>query len=68
MASSTNANQGFANMDEGKQRDTARKGGKATDGKNLDTVDRSRAGKKGAQSETREAKAEGGRHSHGNGQ
>ena len=45
------SNRGFASMDESKQREIASKGGKATGGKNL----------------TREARAKGGRNSHGGG-
>jgi len=57
---------GFASMDEDKQREIASKGGKASGGKNLKNVDRSAAGKKGAQAQPTEAKAEGGRNSHRN--
>jgi len=57
---------GFASMDEDKQREIASKGGKASGSKNLKNVDRSAAGKKGAQAQPTEAKAEGGRNSHRN--
>lgn len=49
MANNNTSNRGFASMDESKQREIARKGGKATGGKNLST----------------EARAKGGRNSHG---
>lgn len=61
-----NSNRGFAAMDEDKQREIASKGGKASGGRNLQNVDRSAAGKKGAAAQSTEAKAEGGRNSHRN--
>ncbi len=51
MAGSNVSNRGFASMDAAKQRMIASKGGKATAGKNL----------------TPEARAKGGRNSHGGG-
>ena len=61
------SNRGFASMDESKQKDIASKGGKASGGQNLQNVDRSAAGKKGAAAQPTEAKAEGGRNSHSGG-
>jgi general stress protein YciG len=58
---------GFASMDESKQREIASKGGKASGGKNLENVDRSAAGKKGAAAQPTEAKRRGGQNSHGGG-
>jgi general stress protein YciG len=61
-------NQGFASMDEDKQREIASKGGKASGGNFAnDRQKASEAGKKGAANQPREAKAEGGRNSHGGG-
>jgi general stress protein YciG len=61
------SNRGFASMDSDKQKAIASKGGKASGGQNLQNVDRSAAGKKGAAAQPTEAKAEGGRNSHGGG-
>ncbi len=58
------SNQGFAGMDDAKQREISSKGGRASGGKNLENVDRSAAGKKGAAAQPTEAKARGGRNSH----
>lgn len=58
------SDRGFASMDEDKQREIASKGGKASGGQNLKNVDRSAAGKKGAEAQPREAKQRGGRNSH----
>lgn len=58
-------NQGFASMDSDKQRDAAAKGGRSTGGKNLENVDRSKAGKMGAKAQSTEAKRKGGENSHG---
>lgn len=58
---------GFASMPADKQKEIASKGGKASGGQNLKNVDRSAAGRKGAQAQSTEAKAEGGRNSHRNG-
>ena len=61
------SSRGFASMDEDKQREIARKGGEASSGKfGEGKNDPSEAGKKGAQNQPREAKAEGGRNSHKN--
>jgi general stress protein YciG len=60
-------NQGFASMDDSKQKEIASKGGQASGGKNLQNVDRSAAGKKGAEAQPTEAKAKGGANSHGGG-
>lgn len=61
----TNSNRGFGAMDSGKQRDAARKGGKASSSNNIEGMDRSEAGKLGAAAQSKEAKAKGGRSSHG---
>jgi general stress protein YciG len=56
---------GFASMDEQKQKDIASKGGSASGGNFKNDPQRaSEAGKKGAQAQPTEAKAEGGRNSH----
>jgi uncharacterized protein len=60
-------NQGFASMDSDKQEEIARKGGRASDGKNLENVDKSAAGKKGAKAQSTEAKKKGGQNSHSGG-
>jgi general stress protein YciG len=60
-------NRGFASMDEDKQKEIASKGGKASGGQNLQKVDRSAAGKKGAEAQPTEAKRKGGENSHGGG-
>ena len=58
-------NQGFASMDEDKQREIASKGGQASGGQFKSGDKRtSDAGKKGAANQSRAAKAEGGRNSH----
>lgn len=60
-------NRGFESMDEDKQREIASKGGKASGGNFAnDRKKASEAGKKGAEAQPREAKAEGGRNSHRN--
>lgn len=59
-----NSNRGFASMDADKQREIASKGGRASGGQNLENVDKSAAGPKGAAAQPTEAKAEGGRNSH----
>lgn len=61
------SNRGFASMDDKKQEEIASKGGSASGGnfKN-DPARASEAGKKGAQAQPTEAKAEGGRNSHRN--
>jgi general stress protein YciG len=51
MANNNSSNRGFASMDDKKQKEIASKGGKATGGKNLSD----------------EARAKGGKHSHGGG-
>jgi general stress protein YciG len=61
------SNRGFASMDESKQREIASKGGKASGGQNLQNVDRSAAGRKGAEAQPTEAKRKGGQNSHRNG-
>jgi general stress protein YciG len=59
------SDRGFASMDEDKQREIASKGGKASGGNFANDRKRaSEAGKKGGESQPREAKAEGGRNSH----
>lgn len=64
MANRSNvSNRGFASMDEEKRRSIASEGGRVSGGRNLDGVDRSKAGKKGAEAQPREAKARGGRNS-----
>jgi hypothetical protein len=55
-------NRGFASMDKDKQEEIARKGGQASSEKQ----DMSKLGKKGAEAQPTEAKAEGGRNSHRN--
>ena len=56
---------GFASMDPKKQREIASKGGRASGGNFKNDPERaSEAGKKGAEAQPREAKAEGGRNSH----
>ena len=59
------SDRGFASMDKDKQRDIASKGGKSSGGnfKN-DTTRASETGKKGAEAQPRQAKAEGGHNSH----
>lgn len=58
---------GFASMDEDKQKEIASKGGKASGGNFAnDRKKASEAGKKGAEAQSTEAKAEGGRNSHRN--
>lgn len=59
---------GFASMDKDKQQEIASKGGKSSGGKNLENVNRSEAGRKGAEAQPTEAKRKGGEHSHGGGQ
>jgi len=61
------SDRGFASMDDSKQKEIASEGGKASGGKNLRNVNRSAAGKKGAEAQSTEAKAKGGRNSHGGG-
>lgn len=67
MADNTtnSSNRGFASMPADEQRDIASKGGQATGGKNLEHVDRSAAGKKGAAAQSTAAKVKGGHNSHG---
>lgn len=56
---------GFASMDAAKQRAIASKGGKASGGNFANDREKaSRAGKKGAAAQPREAKQRGGRNSH----
>ena len=62
MADSNTSNRGFAAMDEDKQRDIAREGGKASSAKQ----DMSKLGKKGAAAQPTEAKRRGGENSHKN--
>lgn len=58
-------NQGFASMDESKQKEIASKGGSESGGNFAkDRKKASEAGKKGAANQPTEAKAEGGRNSH----
>ena len=65
MADDSTSNRGFASMDDKKQREIASKGGRASGGNFKNDPERaSEAGKKGAAAQPREAKAEGGRHSH----
>jgi general stress protein YciG len=45
MANNNSGDQGFASMDERKQKEIASKGGKATGGKNLSREARSKGGK-----------------------
>lgn len=62
---STGRGRGFASMDDAKQREIASKGGRMSSGKFTPGSQRaSEAGKKGAEAQPREAKAEGGRNSH----
>lgn len=57
--------QGFASMDEDKQREIASEGGKASGGNFANNRQRaSEAGKKGAAEQPIEAKRQGGRNSH----
>jgi general stress protein YciG len=63
-SANNNSNRGFAAMDADKQREIASKGGHASGGLNLEHVDKSAAGRKGAAAQPKEAKAEGGRNSH----
>lgn len=58
------SDRGFASMDEDKQKEIASMGGKASGGKNLEKIDRSAAGKKGAAAQSSAAKAKGGSNSH----
>lgn len=68
MAKNNSSKRGFAAMSDDKQRDIASKGGKVSGGMSPESAARSVAGRKGAQAQSREAKAKGGRHSHqGNG-
>lgn len=62
MANNANntSNRGFANMDEDKQRDIAKKGGKASSAKQ----DMAELGRKGAAAQPTEAKRRGGENSH----
>lgn len=62
MADNNTTNRGFASMDEDKQREIAKKGGKASSAKQ----DMSELGKKGAKAQPTEAKQRGGEHSHQN--
>jgi general stress protein YciG len=62
------SDRGFASMDDDKQKEIASKGGQASGGQNLQNVDRSAAGKKGAEAQPTEAKRKGGANSHGGGQ
>ena len=62
MADNNTNNRGFAAMDEDKQRDIAREGGKASSAKQ----DMSKLGKKGAAAQPTEAKRRGGENSHKN--
>jgi general stress protein YciG len=62
MADNNTSNRGFAAMDEDKQRDIAREGGKASSAKQ----DMSKLGKKGAAAQPTEAKRRGGENSHKN--
>lgn len=62
MADNDTSNRGFAAMDEDKQRDIAREGGKASSAKQ----DMSKLGKKGAAAQPTEAKRRGGENSHKN--
>jgi len=65
MADDSTSGRGFASMDDKKQREIASKGGRASGGNFKNDPQRaSEAGKKGAEAQPREAKAEGGRHSH----
>lgn len=58
-------NRGFASMDEEKQREIASLGGQASGGNfKKDPSRASAAGKKGAQAQSTEDKAKGGRNSH----
>ena len=66
MADNT-SNRGFASMDGDKQRDIASKGGHASGGNFANDPQRAgEAGRKGAEAQPTEAKAEGGRNSHRN--
>jgi general stress protein YciG len=60
MADNNISNRGFASMDEDKRREVASKGGRANGGKNLNQANRSETGRKGAASQSREAKSKGG--------
>jgi hypothetical protein len=62
MADNNTTNRGFANMNEDKQRDIARRGGEASAAKQ----DMSKLGKKGAEAQPHEAKVRGGQNSHKN--
>lgn len=60
-------NQGFASMDEDRQREIARKGGQSSGGNFANDPERaSAAGKKGAAAQSTEAKQRGGKNSHKN--
>lgn len=58
------ADQGFAKMDDAKQRKIASEGGKASRTAKNDMQNMSELGKKGAQAQSTEAKAKGGQNSH----
>jgi len=61
------SNRGFASMDEGKQKEIASKGGRASGGNFANDRQRaSAAGKKGAAAQSTEAKRRGGENSHRN--
>jgi general stress protein YciG len=69
MVNILGGNQGFASMDEDKQREVASKGGKAHSATNKAESTHaklSRAGKKGAAAQPTEAKRRGGKNSHRN--
>lgn len=55
-------NRGFRAMDSEEHKAASAKGGSMTGAKNLEKVDRSAAGRKGAQAQSKQAKAKGGRH------
>ena len=60
-----NSNRGFASMDPDKQKEIASKGGQASGGNFANDPSRaSKAGKKGAEAQSTEDKARGGRNSH----
>lgn len=60
----SNSNRGLASADEETRQRVSSAGGKASGGQNLENVDRSEAGKKGARAQSMEAKRKGGENSH----
>lgn len=60
MADNNISNRGFASMDEEKRREVASKGGRTSGSKNLNQTNRSEAGRKGAASQSQDAKSKDG--------